>query len=190
MVKVLTALAAAGLAGAALALAAPVTAHAGCAPNGCGPCFFSSPNHPVQSEDFGTGNKHSFTDSHQNCVAFFGKNNTAFLNESNGNSMVFTGSFNKVDDFNKSNDNQVDFEDSAFGNHLQASNAFNNEIVFNAAVNDFVDLLGTTNDAIIVTGSGLFADVVDPPTGGGHICFVNSSTAAGGTKSHPATVVC
>jgi hypothetical protein len=51
-----------------------------------------------------------------------------------------------------------------------------------------VALLVTTNDTITVTGSHIFVNVVDPITGGGNSCTITS--AAGGTKAHPATFVC
>jgi hypothetical protein len=189
MVKLLNSLAAAGLATAALAVAGPVTAHAqaNCSPNGCGPCFFSSPGHPVQHVDYGTGNKHGFTDSHDNCVIYYGNNNTTLLNGSDGNLFLMFGNNNKVDDFRHSDNNFVVFENGASGNNLQASNADGNFVLFtNSATNDFVDLLGATNDDIYVSGTGLFANVV----GSNGSCSVNPITAAGGTRAHPALVIC
>ncbi len=187
MVKFLTPLAAAAVAAAGLALAGPVTGHAqGCGTGGCGPCAFSSPNHPVQSEDIGSGNKHSFTKSHNNCVLFQGNDNTVLLNHSDGNGFLVLGSFNKVDDFTHSNDNVVEFSSDSTGNHLQASQSNDTFIDFNAATSDFVDLIGASNDDITVTGTGLFADVF----GSNGSCAVNATTAAGGTARNPAIIVC
>lgn len=193
MVKLLTTLAAAGLAAAGLAMAGPVTAHAqipytGCGPGGCGPCFTPSPGHPVQSEDFGFGNKHSFTNSHNNCVEFDGNNNTAFLNDSDGNAVIMLGNNNKVDDFNHSNTNFVFFDVGSSGNELQGSHANNNTVDFTpTAVGDFVNLLGTTNDNITIAGPGVFANVFD--FGGGDTCTI-TATAPGSSAKHPQFVLC
>ena len=70
-----------GAAAMAMAMAVPVTGHAQVTN---GPCSGAGTGNPVQHT--GTGH-HSFTDSHNNCVAFNNPGNTAFLNDSNNNSI-------------------------------------------------------------------------------------------------------
>ena len=78
MLRLVLPFAATGLAAAALAVGGPVVAHAS-GPTGCQ--LFGG---PTPEQHFASGH-HSFTDSHNNCAAFFGTNGTAFLNDSNYN---------------------------------------------------------------------------------------------------------
>ena len=183
MLKLVLPFAATGLAAAALAVGAPVVAHAS-GPTGCQ--VFGG---PTPDQHLGPGH-HSFTDSSNNCVVFDNANDTAFLNDSNLNLMFIGGTNNTVNDFNHSNSNLVEFDPSSSGNTLSANRANDNGVFFSAGdVADTITLLGTTNDAIIITGSGLFADVVDP-NAGGNTCTVNAADAGTGTRNNPAIVIC
>lgn len=183
MLKVVLSVAATGLAAAALAVGGPVVAHAS-GPTGCQ--LFGG---PTPDQHFGLGH-HSFTDSNNNCVVFEGTNGTAFLNDSNFNLILIAGTNNTVNDFNHSNSNLVEFASGSSDNTLSANRANGNELVFVPGdVADAITLLGTTNDAILISGSGLFADVVDPNSGG-NSCTVNAANAGTGTRNNPAIVIC
>lgn len=185
MLKLVLATAATGLVAAALAVSGPLTARAASGPTGCE--LFGG---PTPEQHFGDGH-HSFTNSNDNCVVFEDPSNTAFLNDSNYNFILMGGVHNTVNDFNHSNVNSVYFDYGTSGNTLSASKANFNEVVFDPYdVADAVSLLGTTGDYVEITGSGLYADVEDPSSGGGHYCDVNAGDAGSGTASNPAIVIC
>jgi hypothetical protein len=190
MPKLVLSTAVAGLSAAALAVCGPVTAHASSGPTGCQNFGFSTPEQHV----FAPGH-HSFTNSNENCVLFGDSSDTAFLNNSNFNFIGLGGLNNTVHDFNNSNFNSVYFgsgliDPTTHGNTLSAAGANDNLVGFLPGdVNDTIALLGTTNDEIIIDGSGLFADVVDPNSGG-NSCDVNAVNAGTGTKNNPAIVIC
>jgi len=182
MRKILAPVAVAGLTASALAIAGPITAHA--AGTSGGPCSGAGTGSPVQHT--GPGH-HSFTDSDNNCVNFVGTGNTAFLNDSDNKLINMFGNNDIVRDFNNSDNNSIAFAAGANFDELNASNATFNTLTFTTgAVGDVVDLQGITNDSILISGTGVFADVV----GSNASCTITSSTAGNGTAGHPGTVIC
>jgi hypothetical protein len=179
MLRPLTLAVAAGTALSALAVVVPVTTHAA---GTTGPCSFTSPNHPLQH----TGNgHHSFTDSHDNCVQFgTTTGNTAFLDDSNFNSVIFTGNNNTLHDFENSSFNSISFGGSF--DTLRGENANGNTFTYSStAVNDVATLLGThdTSGTITVSGSNDFL-VFDASCTGN----VSVSSSGLGTSNAPITI--
>jgi len=116
-----------------------------------------------------------------------GTGNTAFLNDSDNKLINMFGNNDIVRDFNNSDNNSIAFAAGANFDELNASNATFNTLTFTTgAVGDVVDLLGITNDSILISGTGVFADVV----GSNASCTITSSTAGNGTAGHPGTVIC
>jgi hypothetical protein len=186
MLKLLAPFAIGGLAAAAMAIGSPVTAHA----NGTnGPC----PSNGLQHT--GPGH-HSFTDSHNNCVNFAYSDQIAYLTDSNFNLINIGGHFDSVRNFQSSNGNTINFDPMSSYDTLTATVSSNGNLVTfdKTAVGDFVNLLGTTNDNITISGTNVFASIVDPSTGvgsgGGNTCVITSASIGNGTQGHLGTIIC
>jgi hypothetical protein len=188
-----TLLGVAGLAAPALALAVPVTAHANGTPGGT--C-------PGGQQHTGPGH-HSFTHSDGNCVTFSDPSQTAFLNTSDFNSIVFETNTpnNTVRDFSNSNNNAIDFMSGASGNTLSSSGSNGNSLFFcgssrgpfgcpGPALNDVVLLDHVTNEFIGITGSGGDIRIVDNPNDPNELNGFCAITITGGTPQNPIVVTC